>query len=125
MFGIGMPEMLVILALALIIIGLTWADSAGYNMSTILAGLGVGSLAALVAYLVIAAVILLLSDRILPGLSVSGFGGAGRCRRGRPQRDDGRHGRRPSRGAGQRRVCAATGDVLRRQVRFRFLRPFS
>jgi len=31
--------------LVLTVIGLIWADSAGYNMSTILAGLGVGSLA--------------------------------------------------------------------------------
>ena len=35
-----------------------------------------GGLLGLIIYLVIAAVILLLSDRILPGLSVDGFGGA-------------------------------------------------
>jgi putative membrane protein len=35
-----------------------------------------GGILGLIVYLIIAAVVLLLSDRLLPGLSVSGFGGA-------------------------------------------------
>jgi len=42
-----------------------------------LLGLSIGGgLLGLIIYLVIAAVVLLLSDRLLPGLSVRGFGGA-------------------------------------------------
>jgi MscS family membrane protein len=43
------PVTTIVKALLITIIGLYWADSAGYNMSTILAGLGVGSLAVALA----------------------------------------------------------------------------
>jgi len=43
------PMTTIVKALFLIVIGLIWADAAGYNMTTILAGLGVGSLAVALA----------------------------------------------------------------------------
>ncbi len=43
------PFSLILKLLVLTVIGLVWADHAGYNMSTIIAGLGVGSLAVALA----------------------------------------------------------------------------
>ena len=43
------PITTVIKVLVLAIIGLVWAESAGYNMTTVLAGLGIGSLAVALA----------------------------------------------------------------------------
>lgn len=43
------PFTTIVKCIALLIVALVWADQAGYNMSTILAGLGVGSLAVALA----------------------------------------------------------------------------
>ncbi|MFT7287101.1 MAG: MscS family membrane protein [Halieaceae bacterium] len=73
------PFTTIVKLLVLLVIGLVWADRAGYNMSTILAGLGVGSLAVALAAQrtlenVIGAITLYTARPVNPG-DVCRFGG--------------------------------------------------